>query len=86
MKKSGFTRKAKVMMHKVQHALYQKLHIFCHKTEHVFHAAYMGLVSVEAHGFYRYAAMGTFAVIVLMFFMGGGAAVAAEALEDVEEL
>lgn len=86
MKKSGFARKARVLLHKFQHALYHKLHGVCHKTEHLFHSAYMGLVAYEAHGMYRYAAAGTFVVILLLAFMGGGAATAAEVIEEAEEL
>lgn len=86
MKKSGMARKAMFVVHRVQHVMYQKLHHVCHKTEHMLHSAYMGMVAYEAHGYYRYAALGTFVVILLLAFMGGGAATAAEVMEEVEEV
>lgn len=86
MKKSGMLRKSAVLVHKVQHFLYLKLNHVCHKSEHLFHSAYMGLVAYEAHGFYKYAAAGTFAVIIVSAFIGGGAETVAEVAEEASEL
>lgn len=43
-------------------------HVMIHKAEHLMHSSYLTLVSIEAHGFYRYAAMGCVATIVLSLF------------------
>lgn len=85
MKKSGFTSRIKVLVRKIQQALYKKLHAICHRAEHLFHSAYMGAVAYEAHGYYRYAAMGCFALIVVIACMGGGAD-AETVAEELEEL
>lgn len=83
MNKSGFTRRLVFAVHRAQHALYQKLHAVCHRAEHLFHSAYMGAVAYEAHGYYRYAAMACFAIIVVIACIGGGAEAAAEEFEEL---
>jgi hypothetical protein len=83
MKNKSFTRRTLVVIHRIQHVAYHKLHVVCHKTEHLLHSAYMGMVAVEAHGYYRYCAGGAFVVIIIAAFIGGGAA---EAVEEVEEI
>jgi hypothetical protein len=86
MKNKSFTRKTIVVIHRIQHVAYHKLHNVCHKTEHLLHSAYMGMVAIEAHGYYRYCAGGAFVVIIILAFIGGGATSAAEMAEEVEEL
>lgn len=46
------------------------IHVISDKGEHIFHASYLGLVAYEAHGHYRYAAMGVLACIVLHAIAG----------------
>lgn len=41
-----------------------------HKAEHAFHMTYLGLVSIEAHGKYRYAALALLVVIVINALTG----------------
>lgn len=78
--------KSMALLHRVQHFMYRKLHGVCHRAEHLFHSAYMGLVAYEAHGMYRYAAAGVFGVIIVLAFMGGGAEAAEAVVEEAEEL
>ncbi len=47
--------------------------VACHKGEHLLHSLYLGMVSVEAHGYYRYAAGAAVVVILLDFVMHLGA-------------
>lgn len=62
---------------KLRHKAHEVARIVCHKGEHLFHSIYLGMVSVEAHGYYRYAAAAALTVIVIDFFMHLGATVEA---------
>jgi hypothetical protein len=54
---------------RLRHKAHEIGHVVCHKGEHLFHSAYLGIVSVEAHGFYRYAAGVTLFFIVADFLL-----------------
>jgi hypothetical protein len=58
---------------RLRHKAHAVAHVVCHKGEHLFHSLYLGMVSVEAHGYYRYAAGAALVVIMLDFFMHLGA-------------
>lgn len=54
---------------RLRHKAHEVGHVVCHKGEHLFHSAYLGIVSVEAHGFYRYAAGVTLLFIAADFLL-----------------
>lgn len=45
------------------------LHTMLHSTNHWFHMAYSGLVAIEAHGTYAYAAGGMFTVACIALLL-----------------
>ena len=46
-------------------------HHLLHGTHEVLHLAYFGLVFIESHGLYGYAAGGLFLITIAAFFGGG---------------
>lgn len=45
------------------------VHTLLHRGDHFLHICYSGLVAVEAHGFYAYAAGGLFTIAVIALFI-----------------
>lgn len=77
--------RVRVGWRKFKIVLCHKLHDLCHKTEHFLHGTYLGAVSYEAHGMYRWCALALLVVIVIAAVTGGVAAAGAVA-ETTEEL
>jgi hypothetical protein len=50
--------------------MYSVCKVGVHKAHEVGHATYLGMVAVEAHGHYRYAAAVLLVVMVLGWFFG----------------
>lgn len=53
------------------------IHKISDKGEHLFHASYLGLVAFEAHGHYRWAALGLLCCIGVHALVGE--------IEDIDE-
>lgn len=53
----------------VRHKLVVLIHIASHKGEHLCHSIYLGMVAVEAHGMYRYAAGIGVTLILFNYFL-----------------
>lgn len=57
-------------MQRIKLAIFRFVRRVGQKGEHVFHVAYLGMVGIEAHGNYRYAAIGLLLMVLANLFVG----------------